>query len=118
MNAAGRRRKRSTAACEGEVLGTPVSCQGGWFQQNQDCESGRFGKVLKMISNNDNAYEDRCWTITCQKIPQYQEAEAGYMQSNRHDNWEFSPMEIDAFVEGLTSWFGENYSFTAGDCGD
>jgi hypothetical protein len=128
-NAAGRRRKRSTAACEGEVLGTPVTCQGGWFKQNQDCECGQFGKVLKMVSNNDNAYEDRRWTITCQNIPQYQEAEEGYMQSGRHDNWEFSPMEINAFVKGLTSWFGDNdrtyqvkwsknESFTVGDCGN
>ena len=85
-----------------------------------------------MLSNNDNSKEDRSWTITCKNIPQYEASETGYYESNYHQDWEFSPHEHNAFVSGLTSWFGgwtrkdrqyqvkwsKNSSFNIGECRD
>ena len=121
-----RRRKRSTYTCTEEIR----TCPRGSYHQNQDCDCGVYGKVWKMLSDNDNYFEDRSWSITCKNIPQYQAEETGYDQSNYHQNWEFSPHQHNAFVSGLTSWFGgrslndrqyqvrwsRNSSFVVGEC--
>ena len=102
------RKKRSTAACTGDTLSTLNTCSTNSYKRSQSCQCGSYGKVSKMVSKHSNTYEDRMWTITCESIPQYRQAEYGYISGARFQDWEISPHLNNAFVSGLSSSFYYN----------
>ena len=124
-----KRRKRSNGACDGETLTGPLYCSKSEFHQYHNCDCGSYGKVSKFFSTNNDNYEDRSWEISCQNIPNFIEEKSGVTQSVRHQNWEITPNQQNAFIKGLESWYGDkdrtyqvrwsmNSSFVVGECTD